>query len=177
MVHAEAHDGARAHSSAVPTEDQRRALADLLLRLSQAMGTAVHTASGASGLTPMQARLLDGLDEDTPLPMGEVSRSLSCDLSNTTGLVDRLEQRGLLRRVAAAHDRRVRAVVPTDEGRAVRHRLDAALRVHNPLFADLSAERCADAVRVLSGLLDVEPPPPGQRTSGGGSGSTHQPNG
>jgi DNA-binding MarR family transcriptional regulator len=61
---------------------------------------------------------------DEPLPMGEAAGQLHCDPSNVTGLVDRLEKRGLIERVPSPSDRRVRHLVLTDEGRHVKQRLD-----------------------------------------------------
>ena len=41
------------------------------------------------------------------MPMGRLAETLACDASNVTGLVDRLESRGLVRRQPSAADRRV----------------------------------------------------------------------
>ena len=35
---------------------------------------------------------------EEPMPMGELARRLDCDTSNITGIVDRLETRGLITR-------------------------------------------------------------------------------
>ena len=55
-----------------------------------------------------------------PLPIGELAKILSCDSSNVTGITDRLEERGLLRRTSAEHDRRVKMLVLTEEGEKLR---------------------------------------------------------
>ena len=68
-------------------------------------------------LAPQQAialRILGG----GPRPMGELARYLMCDSSNVTGITDRLEERGLVRRTLSDQDRRVKLLVLTDEGRA-----------------------------------------------------------
>ncbi len=49
----------------------------------------------------------------------ELSRQLIMHRSNVTGLVDRLEAKGLVRRNARAEDRRAYSVVLTQEGRAL----------------------------------------------------------
>ncbi len=90
-----------------------------------------HTA-GLLDLTPMQARALFVTAE--PLPMGELADQLHCDASNITGIVDRLESRGLMERVTDDTDRRRRNLVVTNEGRAVTERLKAALREGNPVL-------------------------------------------
>src|SRR5215208_7936163 len=55
-----------------------------------------------------------------PRKMSELAQSLFCDNSNVTGIVDRLEERGLVRREAAEGDRRVKLLVLTDEGERMR---------------------------------------------------------
>jgi MarR family transcriptional regulator, organic hydroperoxide resistance regulator len=71
-------------------------------------------------LTPVQGIVLRRLDPDRPTPMNELAEALACDASNVTGLVDRLEARGLVERRAAPADRRVRTLVLTSEGIALR---------------------------------------------------------
>src|SRR3954465_12346737 len=55
-----------------------------------------------------------------PRKMSELAQALFCDNSNVTGIVDRLEERGLLRREAAEGDRRVKLLVLTKEGERLR---------------------------------------------------------
>ncbi|HKH40384.1 MAG TPA: MarR family transcriptional regulator [Solirubrobacterales bacterium] len=55
-----------------------------------------------------------------PRKMSELAQALFCDNSNVTGIVDRLEERGLVRREAAEGDRRVKLLVLTDEGERIR---------------------------------------------------------
>ncbi|MFI8966414.1 MarR family winged helix-turn-helix transcriptional regulator [Streptomyces sp. NPDC053493] len=90
-----------------------------LLELLAAIGTAqwrdFAAAATHQGLTPTQAKLLAQLDG--PLPMRALATLLVCDASNVTGIVDRLEARGLVRREPDPADRRVKNVVVTDEGR------------------------------------------------------------
>ncbi|MDQ6816957.1 MAG: MarR family transcriptional regulator [Actinomycetota bacterium] len=51
-----------------------------------------------------------------PLPMHELASMLACDNSNVTGIVDRLEARGLVARQPYAQDRRVKHIVLTPLG-------------------------------------------------------------
>lgn len=81
-------------------------------------------------LSPPQAQALRFLQEDEPCPMSELAGQLCCDNSNVTGIVDRLERRGLVERRPADHDRRVKLLQLTPEGAALREEalrlLDAA---------------------------------------------------
>ena len=69
-------------------------------------------------LSPPQGIVLRLLDH--PRPMGELAGMMGCDNSNMTGIVDRMEERGLVRRASAEGDRRVKLIDLTDEGRRVR---------------------------------------------------------
>src|SRR5581483_3759676 len=83
-------------------------------------GRFIESASNL-GLSPMQAHALRFLER--PLPMNELAETLWCDASNVTGIVDRLEARGLVERRPAPDDRRVKMLVVTPEGADVRRRL------------------------------------------------------
>ncbi|HEX2358661.1 MAG TPA: MarR family transcriptional regulator [Solirubrobacterales bacterium] len=74
------------------------------------------------------------------MPMGELAKVLSCDSSNVTGITDRLEERGLVRRVSAEHDRRVRMLVLTDEGERLRTEITKRLAEPPPMIAALSED-------------------------------------
>lgn len=72
-------------------------------------------AANAHGLSGAQARLL-ALVVTEPRPMSRLAVSLHCEPSNVTGLVDRLEKRGLVERRVDAQDRRVKLIAPTEAG-------------------------------------------------------------
>ncbi len=74
-------------------------------------------------LSPPQALALRHLEPDSPLPMSALAELLHCDNSNITGIVDRLEDRGLVERRPASHDRRVKHLLVTEAGAEVRARL------------------------------------------------------
>ena len=74
-------------------------------------------------LTPTQGHALRSLDPDQPVPMSSLAETMFCDASNVTGIVDKLESRGLIARQSADHDRRVKQLVVTEKGRKVRDRL------------------------------------------------------
>jgi DNA-binding MarR family transcriptional regulator len=89
-------------------------------------------------LSPMQAYALRLLEPGTPLAMSDLADALHCDASNVTGIVDRLEARGLIARRGADHDRRVKMLVVTERGAALRERLNARLSEPPPEIAALS---------------------------------------
>jgi DNA-binding MarR family transcriptional regulator len=95
--------------------------------------------SASAELTPPQVFALLALTPGEPAPMSSLAGLLRCDASNVTGLVDRLAARGLVRREAAPHDRRVRHLVLTESGIALRTRIAEQLHAPPPGFAALSA--------------------------------------
>ncbi len=78
-------------------------------------------------LTPVQGHALRTLDPAQPVPMSSLADALVCDASNVTGIVDKLESRGLIARQGADHDRRVKQLIVTEKGRKVRDRLVARM--------------------------------------------------
>ena len=74
-------------------------------------------------VSPMGLKMLQALEPGTELPMSAVAERLFCDASNVTGMVDRLEARGLLERREDPRDRRVKRIALTDEGALVREQV------------------------------------------------------
>ena len=63
------------------------------------------------------------MDPGTPRPMHELAALLACDNSNVTGIIDRLETRGLVSRQTYEQDRRVKHVMLTPLGEELRDEL------------------------------------------------------
>src|SRR5262245_61022696 len=82
----------------------------------------------------MALRILGG----GPRKMSELAQARFCDNSNVTGIVDRLEERGLVRRKAAEGDRRVKLLVLTDEGERLRGEITKRMAEPPPQIAALS---------------------------------------
>ena len=86
--------------------------------------------------------------------MGSLAEALACDASNVTGLVDRLESRGFIRRKPTAGDRRVKVLELTPSG--VRLRSTVLERMTKPpdSLDRLSADEQRALVRILKRMLD-----------------------
>jgi DNA-binding MarR family transcriptional regulator len=115
----------------------------------------VLAAAAEHDLSPPLLFLLRRLQPGIPAPMSELATFFGCDASNMTGLVDRLEKRGLLERRVPAHDRRVKQVVLTEEGERLRER--ALARLHTPPTALLRLSRSDQRTLrdILQRALDV----------------------
>ncbi|RPF33195.1 MULTISPECIES: MarR family winged helix-turn-helix transcriptional regulator [unclassified Streptomyces] len=96
-------------------------------------------AAAEHSLTGAQARLLSLLSLE-PLPMRKLAQKLRCEPSNVTGIVDRLESRGLVERRPDPADRRVKLAAATQEGRRVAKDLRESLRFAREPLAGLGRE-------------------------------------
>ncbi|WP_320774212.1 MarR family winged helix-turn-helix transcriptional regulator [Streptomyces sp. CRN 30] len=132
----------------------------LTLEVVQLIGEAVarfhaeyEEAASEHALTGAQARLLSLLALE-PLPMRRLARKLRCEPSNVTGIVDRLETRGLVERRSDPGDRRVKVAAVTEEGRRVARSLRESLNFARAPLAGLPEEQrvaLRDALRVMVG--------------------------
>jgi DNA-binding MarR family transcriptional regulator len=75
------------------------------------------------GLTPNDVRALMVLDREHGRTMRDLAEAWSCDASNATFIVDRLEERALAERRTVPADRRLKLVVLTSQGAEVRGRV------------------------------------------------------
>jgi DNA-binding MarR family transcriptional regulator len=132
-------------------------ITELVFRVAERLRHCFNTAAADLDLPPAQAQALANLG--FPAPMRQLADVMACDASNVTGIVDGLERRGLVVRQAAPHDRRVKLVVLTEEGRRRRE----ALRAHNAEAAAQVFDLPPDDQRALRDLLArVVTPQPGQ---------------
>jgi DNA-binding MarR family transcriptional regulator len=66
-----------------------------------------------------QVACLLALLEDGPMALSQVARKIMVNSSTLTGIIDRLEQKGLVTRTRTSPDRRVITIELTEEGRKV----------------------------------------------------------
>jgi len=112
----------------------------LMFRMLQANMGAVQAVWRQFELTGPQAHLLQRLGPDEMLPMNGLAGALDCQPSNVTGLVDKLEARGLIERRSEPGDRRVKMIALTAAGRRFRAQLLERLSEPPPFITSLSAE-------------------------------------
>src|SRR4051812_23051058 len=112
----------------------------LIAELFTSQRTRVLAIAGEFELAPAQLGALKALDPNEPVPMRELALALACDNSNVTGIVDRLEARGLVERRAAPHDRRVKMLVVTPAGAELRRQVKARMEEPPEHLKRLSAQ-------------------------------------
>ena len=120
----------------------------LLFELGRKKHGRLSAALAELELTPAQGHALRLLEPDRPLAMSELAEALHCHASNVTGIVDRLEARGLVER-RPGQDRRVKTLALTEAGAGVRERVVELMSAPPPEIARLST---ADQ-RVLRDIL------------------------
>jgi MarR family 2-MHQ and catechol resistance regulon transcriptional repressor len=140
-----------AHVGAVLGEDLDTMAVYNVLRTATHLGSLVDDAMRDRELTAaaLNALLVLRHAGAAGRRMGELGRALVVTKSNVTGLVDRLERRGLVER-AAAPDRRATTVRLTRAGRA---RVDRVVPAHSAAMRDAVAGLTDREKRRLTELL------------------------
>jgi MarR family transcriptional regulator, organic hydroperoxide resistance regulator len=101
-------------------------------------------------LSPGVIKTLMRLSTEDGVSMGDMARSIGCDPSYITALVDDLDERGLAHREPSPDDRRVKIIVLTKAGRALAAEIDDILSVPPTAFGALTQAE----LRQLRDLLD-----------------------
>jgi DNA-binding MarR family transcriptional regulator len=108
------------------------------------------------GLTGPQSSVLRILARRGPLSSAEVSRHMHVTPSNVTGIVDRLERKGLVERIRQQKDRRVVSVRLTEDGKSISHSLPDP--IENRLISglsDLDSQRIKTLNQALKQILTL----------------------
>lgn len=136
-----------------PFESIEQELALALIRTADWLQIRFERLFRQFGLTASQYNVLRILrGEGAPLPVLEIAGRTVTVVPGITGLVDRLESAGMVRRERCTKDRRVVYVALTDQGREVLGQLDGPLlELHQRLLRRVSKTQ----QRELIGLLEV----------------------
>ena len=109
-------------------------------RLVKAVYLDTSKMSRQYGLTGSQSGVLRCLIQDGPLSSAELSRQLHVTPSNITGIIDRLEKKGLVERIRKEGDRRIALIELTEKGEALSRQLPDPIEI-----------------KLISELVDLEP--------------------
>ncbi|MFD9959669.1 MarR family winged helix-turn-helix transcriptional regulator [Amycolatopsis sp. NPDC058986] len=121
-------------------------LVDGLMQLSFIVQAILGRLAGEQGLSVTQLRMLAVLD-DREIGMRQLSGILELEKSSVTGLVDRAERRGLVRRIAVPGNRRAVHVTVTEAGRAVVRLVREAVRAELGQLAGTLSDSRQDSFR------------------------------
>jgi DNA-binding MarR family transcriptional regulator len=107
-------------SAGTRPEDDRSEVLEALRRAGREHSDATvlfHAAVAAQlGLNPTDHKTMSILEREGPMTAGEIADRTGLATASVTALVDRLEQRGFVRRVRDPNDRRRVIVEPVPEG-------------------------------------------------------------
>ena len=124
-----------------------------LLRKAQQRHVSIFTGHIGEDLTPMQFAVLAKLGEAGPCSQNSLGRRTAMDVATIKGVVARLEERGLVGKLASDEDRRKLLIDLTPEGRAVLERaVPRAIEISAMTLAPLSREEQAMFMRLLAKL-------------------------
>ncbi len=126
----------------------------LLVRFYFAQREYLPTSGGELELSPTQCHVLHLLEPGRPVPMGQLAQTLACHASNVTGLVDRLEARGLVQRRLGVDDRRVKELELTPQGSRLRAQMLRRMTTGARPLSRLSPEQQRTLVKILEVLVD-----------------------
>jgi len=113
-----------------------------------------HWPGGKLSLVHVQVISL--LEADGPQPMRALAEALDVSQASATGIVDRMEQRGLVERQRADEDRRIVRVILTDEGSKLLAGVADARRGHMiDMLAELSDEELAAYLLAMRAMRRV----------------------
>jgi DNA-binding MarR family transcriptional regulator len=104
----------RAPTPSAADANELAEFATALYQLVETLRGEHEEAAASAGLTAPQAMILTLLSK--PTSMGQFAERMGCDASNITGIVDRLEAKGLVVRRADEADRRVKRIERTPSG-------------------------------------------------------------
>ncbi|MDB4986002.1 MAG: MarR family transcriptional regulator [Myxococcaceae bacterium] len=116
-----------------------------------------HATAKDHGLTIQQAAALWNLPLGQGLAMSALADILMCDASNVTGIVDKLEARGLARR-GQGEDRRVKVLTLTPEGEALRLEMHARMVAPPAWLLKLSRDDQRTLRDILRRALETDEP-------------------
>jgi DNA-binding MarR family transcriptional regulator len=134
-------------------QDARRAW-QLLMKFFFAQRAHLPSSGAEFDLSPIQCHVLHLIEPGRPLPMSRLADTLSCDASNVTGLVDRLESRGLVQRQPSLQDRRVKVLQLTPTGARLRAQLLRQMTGETLPLSRLSASQQRTLRKILEALVD-----------------------
>jgi DNA-binding MarR family transcriptional regulator len=133
----------------VPGRDRTAEVVEHLFTVVDQLRDWFERAASAAELSAGQAKALRHLAVTGPVAMRDLASRMHCDASNITGIVDRLEQRGLVVRRVDAGDRRVKSLSVTDTGQRVAERMWREVCDQAAAVLDMSDEESAAILLLL----------------------------
>ena len=135
--------------------DPKRSIGGLLGRVRIEIVAALDAALAPLDITAAQFAVLKSIALEETGSASGLCKDMSYDPGAMTRMLDRLERRGLVRRVAHPNDRRASKLELTAEGKAVYPKLRAsAMNVLNRLLSGFTQKEARQLERLLQRMLE-----------------------
>ncbi len=142
-------------STARTVQDHARDLKRLIVDMGRLRSLRDPLATLAGDLTPPQMHCVMWLGLEGALPSRLLAERIGCGQPTLTGVVDRLEQIGLVSRERGTDDRRVVRVTLTDAGKKLHKAIDQAFEQQLVAFLSLmEAKDCGTFMRIIGAAVD-----------------------
>jgi MarR family transcriptional regulator, organic hydroperoxide resistance regulator len=106
-------------------------------------------------ITPEQFLVLDTLWDDGVLSQQEIAIKLQKDKNSVTKLIDALENKKLVQRIANKQDRRLNQIHITDSGQKIKNEVtEIAMKATDTIIKDIPKEDLYTFLRVLTKMSD-----------------------
>ena len=153
-----------------------RELAFLLADTARKLNDAYDQQMKPLGLTRSQWRVMAYVSRTPGVSQTELAHTLECTRMAITGLLNRMQMKGLVERRPVTNDRRIRAVFLTREGRALVKQMNAtAVAVLDRIFAGTTRANRKKLQRLLetikmnaAAMTEPTDPEEGDKTNGTG---------
>ena len=142
------------------TGDQVREITYQIQRLMQAAELYTKRLNKTHQVSVPQLNCILALYEHGPLPPSQIAKHIMVKSSTVTGIIDRLEQKGLVCRLRDSSDRRVITIQLTERGKEVAR--NAPPPIQHKVVDGLNRlpqnriEKIVKSLREITSLLDVQ---------------------
>ena len=134
----------------------------LLIQVGESRMDEATARLAGMGLSPVMAHFLDDIARTPSGPISQLATRMDVDPGWVTDVIDRLEERGDVRRVPSSEDRRVKMVELTEKGRETWRQMDDVLATAPPELIELGEHELRLLLRIAERLalaVGIAPPP------------------
>jgi DNA-binding MarR family transcriptional regulator len=123
-------------------------------RISRKLNKVTKESIASYGLTTSQFFMLIALYEENGILISKLAEKVALDRATLTGLVDRLERDGLVKRTNDPNDRRAIKVYLTDKAEELRHDLLEIYHKNNSMFLSILSPKERQTFEAVVEKLD-----------------------
>ena len=143
-----------------PQNNKSREIILSIRRLMQARELYKKELNRTYQVSASQLNCILALYENGPLPPSQIAKHMMVESSTVTGVVDRLEQKGLVRRTRNSPDRRVINIELTKEGTRLAENAPPPIqqKIIDGLgkLSEKQVNQIVKALQMLTNMLDVQ---------------------